>query len=357
MRELIGIEQSKLRELLPIIARHLGEHALLAMHHLVMRKRHYIMLRKRIAEREGQLVMVIFTVDAVHAHIVEHVVHPAHVPFIRKPQSILGHRARHIGVCRTLLGEEHLAAGELVDRRIELAEERDSIQVVVSAEAVGQPFAGIFTKIVIEHGADRVHAKTVKMKLSEPIHGAGDQEGLYLRLLKVEQKRAPLRHLSPARVGMFEERRAVKEPQPVRIPCKMRGNPVHDDTDALAMCAVNEIHQLLRLAVARRRRIIASDLIAPAGIIGILHQRHNLNVGISHIDHIVDQLFRQFAVAEPLFPATKMHLVDVHWLAVGLRRAFVAVEIALVRPFVIGHIADDGRGTVYFRAECERVRF
>ncbi|MPM81083.1 hypothetical protein SDC9_128135 [bioreactor metagenome] len=154
---------------------------------------------------------------------------------------------------------------------------------------------------------------------------------------------------------MLKQRRTVKEPEPVRISGEMRGHPIHDDADALLMCPVDEIHQLFRLAIARRRCIVARHLIAPARVVGIFHQRHDLDMGISHVCHVVNQLVRKFAIAQPLFPTAEAYLIDIHRLRVGIPRFIAAFQIPLVRPFIIGHVPNDGCGSVRFRAEGERV--
>ncbi len=141
------------------------------------------------------------------------------------------------------------------------------------------------------------------------------------------------------------------------VSCEVRGHPVHDHADTCVVRAVDEIHEFFRLAIARRRRIIARDLITPAWIVGILHQRHDLDVGISHIDHIIDQLMRQLVVAKPLLPAAEMHLVDVHRLAVGIGLILPTLDIILIGPLIVRHVADDRGRSVRFCTEGEGIRF
>ena len=320
-----------------------------------MRKRQHIVLRKRITQRKRQFVVVIFTIDAVHAHIGEHVVHPAHVPFVSKAKPILRDGTGDIRIGRALLRKEHLSSVEVVDRGVELSKERNRIEVVVSAIAVGQPLAGAFAEVEVEHGAHRVHAKAVKVELPEPVHRAGDQKRLHLRLLEVKQERSPLRHLAAPGIGMLKQGCAVKEAKAVRVPREVRGHPVHDDADAFVMRAVDEIHQLLRLAVARRGGVVSRHLIAPARVIRIFHERHDFDVRVTHVHHVIDQFIRELPIAEPLLPAAEVYLIDIHRLTEGVPVFAAAFEIVFVRPLVIWHVADDGGRAVWLRAEGKRI--
>ncbi|MPN10435.1 hypothetical protein SDC9_157730 [bioreactor metagenome] len=152
------------------------------------------------------------------------------------------------------------------------------------------------------------------MELFEPEHRAGEQKRLYLRLFKVEQQRAPLRHVAAPGIGVLKKRRAVEEPQPVRVAREMRGHPVHDNPNAHAVRAVNEVHQLFRLAVARGGGVVTRHLIAPAWIVRIRHQRHEFDMRIPHVRNVIHQLVREFAVTKPHLPAAEMHFVNTHRL-------------------------------------------
>jgi len=66
-----------------------------------------------------------------------------------------------------------------------------------------------------------------------------------------------------ARVGMLVERRAVETRQPPDIGRKMSGDPVDDHADAGGMAPVDEIGEILGIAIAPGRREQAEWLIAP----------------------------------------------------------------------------------------------
>ena len=136
----------------------------------------------------------------------------------------------------------------------------------------------------------------------------------------------------------------------------MRGHPVHDDPNAHAVRAVNEVHQLFRLAVARGGGVVARHLIAPAWIVWIGHERHDLDMRIAHVGYVVNQFVREFAVPETLFPAAEVHLVDVHRSAVRVRSGAVAVQIFPVAPVVVRQVANERGGAVGLAAERKRIR-
>ena len=80
----IAKETTKPCKFLPIIAGHLADERTLAMHHFIMGKRQHEVFREGIHEGEGHLVVIPFAVNGVKAHILQHVVHPAHVPLVIK---------------------------------------------------------------------------------------------------------------------------------------------------------------------------------------------------------------------------------------------------------------------------------
>src|SRR4030042_2418262 len=77
----ISEKQSEVGKLLPQVARHLAQQRALAVNNLIMRKRHYKVLRESIEHAESQLVVVILPVYGVFGYVHQSVMHPAHVPF------------------------------------------------------------------------------------------------------------------------------------------------------------------------------------------------------------------------------------------------------------------------------------
>ena len=92
---------------------------------------------------------------------------------------------------------------------------------------------------------------------------------------------------------------------------------------------VDEVHEVLRRAVAARGGVVAGRLVAPAAGERVLADRHQLHVREAHLLAVFDELRRDLAVAEPALrvarvapPAAEVHFVDRH------RR----VEAVVLRP-------------------------
>ena len=51
------------------------------MHNFVVREGKHEIFIERVEESEGKLILMIHAMDGIVAEVVEHVVHPSHVPF------------------------------------------------------------------------------------------------------------------------------------------------------------------------------------------------------------------------------------------------------------------------------------
>ena len=117
------------------------------------------------------------------------------------------------------------------------------------------------------------------------------------------------------------------------------------------------MHELLGRAVARGRRVVARGLVAPGAIEGVFHDGHDLDMGIAHVAHVVDELDREVVIrvvgaalgregvagagvvavlvrlalrlVAMAFPAAQMNLVNVK------RALHVVVRAALFEPGVV----------------------
>ena len=67
------------------------------MHDLVVRQRQDEVLAEGVEQRERELVVVVAPVDRVLLEVVEHVVHPAHVPLEAEAEPAEVGRPRHRG--------------------------------------------------------------------------------------------------------------------------------------------------------------------------------------------------------------------------------------------------------------------
>ena len=108
------------------------------MHHFIVRNGQHEILRERVQHAEGDVVVMILAVDGILTEIIQHVVHPAHVPLHGEPEAVQKNRARHAGECSGFLGNGH-RAGNFVRQFIEAAQQRDGFQVLVTTVDVREP--------------------------------------------------------------------------------------------------------------------------------------------------------------------------------------------------------------------------
>ncbi len=172
MRPIVGAQRG---ELLPRVARHPRDQRALAVHDLVVRERQHEVLGERIHEAERDLVVVPLAVHRRAPHVGERVVHPPHVPLEAEPEAAGVGRARHARPGGRLLGERHHAGMLRVDGLVQLAQERDRLEVLVAAEPVRPPLAGLARVVEVEHRRDRVDAQPVDVIALEPEQRVGDE--------------------------------------------------------------------------------------------------------------------------------------------------------------------------------------
>src|SRR3954451_15559439 len=137
---------------------------------------------------------------------------------------------------------------------------------------------------------------------------------------------------SLAWIGVLEEMRAVEIGEAVLVRGEMRRHPVEDYADIRLMQLVDQILEVLRRAVAARRREIAGALIAPRPIERMLHDRQQLDVREIHLLHVVDERLGDVAVTERLIvvratPGAEVDFVDRH------RSVEAVALLALPDPF------------------------
>ena len=122
---------------------------------------------------------------------------------------------------------------------------------------------------------------------------------------------------------------AVKRGKAVGVGAKTAGHPVHDHANARLVACIDKMHELLRVAVARRGGIVAGRLVAPGAIEGMLHKRHDLDMRVSHVAHVVHELHRQVVVGIELaaLRGEGIHGAGVVAVLVGLALRRVAVAL------------------------------
>ena len=122
------------------------------------------------------------------------------------------------------------------------------------------------------------------------------------------------------------------------VGAKTAGHPVHDHSNARLVACIDKVHELLRVAVARRGGVVAGRLVAPGAVEGMLHKRHDLDMRVTHVAHVVHELNRQVVVGVKLaaLRGEGVHGAGVVAVLVGL--ALWRVAVALPRANM--HLVD-----------------
>ena len=133
----------------------------------------------------------------------------------------------------------------------------------------------------------------------------------------VEDVRVPVRMKPLAAVGVLVQVRAVEVAQAVAVAGEVARHPVEDHADAALVQGIDQVHEVLRAAVAAGRGEEPGHLVAPRPVERVLHDRQELDVRESVGGQVVGQHRGEFAVGQravPLFrlapPRPEVHLVD-----------------------------------------------
>ena len=282
------------------------------------------------------------------------VVHPAHVPLVVEPQAAVLRRIGHERPRSGLLGHHHHVGVVGLHGAVDLTDKRAGVQVLLGTVFVELLLAGIVNaKVEVQHAGHAVHANAVHVEVLKPVQHVGDQEGADLAAGEVKLVRAP--------VGVnlvLKQHVTVKGGKAVGVGAKTAGHPVHNHADTRLVARIDKVHELLRVAVARCGGIVAGRLVAPGAVEGMLHERHDLDMRIAHVAHVVYELNRQVVVGVELaalrgegIHGTGVVAVLV-WLAlwrvaVALPRANMhLVDVERLRHVVVGGAALEPRGVV-----------
>ena len=287
-------------------------------------------------------------------HVVQGVVHPAHVPLVVEAQAAVLRRIGHERPRSGFLGHHHHVGVVGLHGAVDLTDKRTGVQVLLGSVLVELLLARIVNaKVEIQHAGHAVHANAVNVEVLEPIQHIGDQEGTDLATGEVELVRAP--------VGVnlvLKQHVAVKSGKAVGVGAKPAGHPVHDHADACLVARIDKVHELLRIAVARRGGVVACRLVAPGAIEGMLHKRHDLDMRVAHVAHVVHELHRQVVVGVELaaLRGEGVHGTGVvaELVRLALRRVAVAlpranmhlVDVERLRHVVVTGAALEPRGVV-----------
>jgi hypothetical protein len=262
---------------------------------------------------------------------------------------------------RRLLGDGEAIRVLLAHGAVQRAKELDGLQVLATAEEIGQPFARLAAVVAVEHRGDGVHAQTVDVELLEPVERVRHQEVAHLVAPKVEDEGAPIGVLSDAGIAVLVEGLPIEAAQGEVVAGEVGGDPVENDADARLVAAVHEGAEVVRLAVAGRGSVVAAHLIAPRAVEGELGHRQKLDVGEAESLRVLHQARSDLPVAErpvALFgnpaPRPQVHLVDGHGLVVQVLPA-PPFEPCTVLPAVLAGRHPRGRSGRRLHREGERI--
>src|ERR1700688_5242772 len=97
---------------------------------------------------------------------------------------------------------------------------------------------------------------------------------------------------------MLVEMSAVEVRQTVGIGREVRRYPVENHGDAVLVQVIDQIHEILRRAVARCGSEITGGLISPGTIEGMFHHRQEFDVGEDYHSDVFGETGRSLAIGE-----------------------------------------------------------
>src|SRR5204863_6432111 len=112
----------------------------------------------------------------------------------------------------------------------------------------------------------------------------------------VEDQALPLRVETLARVRVLIEAGAIEAREPMRVVRKMGGHPIENHADAALMKDINEVHEVLRSAIARAGRKVARGLVTPRAIKRMFGDRQELDVREALLHDIVGEPWRDIPI-------------------------------------------------------------
>ena len=185
-----------------------------------------------------------------------------------------------------------------VQRNVELLEEFDGLQVLVAAVLVRNPLAFLARIVEIQHRRHGVDTQRVDMEFLDPEKGAADQVIDNLAPAVVEDQRAPVGMGALARVGVFVQRRPVKQPQAVLIAREVGRYPVHDHADTVLVAGIDKVAEIIRRAETLCRRKHADGLVAPGAVERMLRDGQQFDMRESEVLDVRHELACEVAIGQ-----------------------------------------------------------
>ena len=130
----------------------------------------------------------------------------------------------------------------------------------------------------------------------EPEKGVTDQKITDLVSPVVKNEGAPILVFALTRIHVLIQIGAVEFREPVCVLRKMSRHPIDDDADPSLMTLIDEMPQFVRCSEPARRRIIIGYLITPRAFKRMLSDRKQLDMGVTHFQHIRQQCLGELEV-------------------------------------------------------------
>src|SRR5579864_1504466 len=89
------VKHSEIGKFLPLVTRHLRNQRAFAVYHFIVTQNQNEMFLKRVEQRKRDVVVMKTAKNRIERHVLQKVVHPAHVPFQSETQSAEISRPRH----------------------------------------------------------------------------------------------------------------------------------------------------------------------------------------------------------------------------------------------------------------------
>jgi hypothetical protein len=122
----------------------------------------------------------------------------------------------------------------------------------------------------------------------------------------------------------------------------MRRHPIHDHADPGLVTFVDKMAELIRRSEAAGGREVIRDLITPGALEGMLGHRHELDVGVAHLDYVRNERLGQFEITErPIAfvrlapPRAEMHFVNTESAGMQLPGGARFHPVAIVPPVAV----------------------
>ncbi len=83
----IAVEKAQASKFLPEVAGHFVNHGAFHVNNFIVGEWQHEIFGVGVHQRKGEVVMVVAPVNGVHMHVIEHIMHPAHIPLHAESQA------------------------------------------------------------------------------------------------------------------------------------------------------------------------------------------------------------------------------------------------------------------------------